>query len=43
MTAPAQWWDEDDRTIATALEIIKSWGPADDEDIDDGDEGAAAD
>ena len=22
-TAPAQWWDEDDQTIATALQILE--------------------
>lgn len=22
MTAPADWWDEDDATIATALELL---------------------
>lgn len=22
-TAPAQWWDEDDATIATALELLE--------------------
>jgi hypothetical protein len=23
MTAPSAWWDEDDATIATALEILE--------------------
>lgn len=22
-TAPAQWWDEDDATIATAIELLE--------------------
>ena len=24
MTAPSQWWDEDDETIATALELLST-------------------
>jgi hypothetical protein len=25
-TSPAQWWDEDDATIATALELLDTEG-----------------
>ena len=25
-TAPAQWWDEDDATLATVLELLEAEG-----------------
>ena len=26
MTAPSHWWDEDDATIATAIELLETEG-----------------